>query len=73
MDLNDESSSRLVAPEVGEHSEPHTTSIASIDDRLSYAIGKVPHLDVVIMKQEAGWFQLQVEKWQRKIPKKMAI
>ena len=32
MDANVESASRLVSPEVGEHSEPHTRPIASIDN-----------------------------------------
>jgi hypothetical protein len=32
MDSIDEPAARTVAPEVGEHSEPHTTPTASIDD-----------------------------------------
>ena len=56
MDANVESVSRLVSPKVGEHSEPHTTPIASIDNPLFNAAGKAPHPDVVVVKQEAGWF-----------------
>jgi hypothetical protein len=56
MDANDESASRLVAPEVGEHSEPYTTPTTSVKDPLFNAAGKAPHLDAVIVKQEASWF-----------------
>jgi hypothetical protein len=62
MDSNDESASRSVAPEVGEHSEPHTTPTASIDDPFFNAAGKAPHPDAVIVKQEVDWFQLRAEK-----------
>jgi hypothetical protein len=62
MDSNDESTSRSVALEVGEHSGPHTTPTTSIDDALFNAAGKAFHLDAVIVKQEASWFQLWVEK-----------
>jgi hypothetical protein len=72
MDANDESSSRSVAPEVGEYSEPHTTSIASVEDPLFNAAGKAPHPDAVIVKQEAGWIQLRAEKRQRKTAEKLA-
>jgi hypothetical protein len=72
MDSSDEPAARLVAPEVGEHSEPHTTPTAFIDDALFNATGKAPHPDAVIVKQEAGWFQLQAEKRQRKTAKKLA-
>ena len=53
MDSNDESASRLVALEVEEH---YTMPTASIDDPLFNAVGKAPHANVVIVKQEAGWF-----------------
>jgi hypothetical protein len=53
MDSNDEPVSRAVAPEVGKHSEPHTTPTTSIDDTLFNTAGKAPHPDVVIVKQEA--------------------
>jgi hypothetical protein len=32
MEANDESASRLVAPEVGEHSKPHTTPTTAVED-----------------------------------------
>jgi hypothetical protein len=49
MDSNDEPASRSVAPEVGEHSEPHTTPTTSIDDALFNVAGKAPHPDVAIV------------------------
>ena len=54
MDSNVEFASRLVALEVEEHCEPHTTPTASIDDPLFNATGKASHLDAVVVKQEAG-------------------
>jgi hypothetical protein len=72
MDSSDELAARSVALEVGEHSEPHTMPTTSIDDALFNAAGKALHPDAVIVKQEAGWFQLRAEKWQRKIAKKLA-
>ena len=62
MDSNVEFASRSMVPKVREYSEPHTTSTTSIHDPLFNAVGKAPHLDAVIIKQEAGWFQLWVEK-----------
>jgi hypothetical protein len=62
MKSNDELASRLVAPEVGEHSEPHTTSTVAVEDPLFYAAGKASHPNAVIVKQEASWFQLWAEK-----------
>jgi hypothetical protein len=73
MDSNDEFASKSVASEVGEHSEPHTTPIASMDDPLFNAAGKAPHPDAMIVKQETGWFQLRVEKRQRKTAEKLAV
>jgi hypothetical protein len=72
MDSNDESASRSVAPEAGEHSKPHTTSTASMDDPLFNATDKALHPDAVIVKQEASWFQLRAEKRQRKTVEKLA-
>jgi hypothetical protein len=72
MDSSDEPVARSVAPEVGEHSEPHTTPTAFIDDALFNAAGKAPHPDAMIVKQEAGWFQLRAEKRQRKTAEKLA-
>jgi hypothetical protein len=48
MEANDESASMLVAPEVGEHSEPLTTATTVVEDPLFSATGKAPHLDAVI-------------------------
>jgi hypothetical protein len=72
MDANDESTSTSVAPEIGEHSEPHTMPIAFVEDPLFNVAGKATHLDAVIVKQEAGWFQVRAEKQQRKTAKKLA-
>jgi hypothetical protein len=73
MDSNDEPASRWVAPEVGEYFEPHTTPTTSIDNALFNAAGKAPHPDVVIVKQEAGWFQLRAEKQQRKTVENLVV
>ena len=72
MDLNVESASRSVVPKGGKHFEPYTTPTASIQNPLFNAAGKTPHLDTMIIKQEAGWFQLQAEKRQRKTGEKLA-
>jgi hypothetical protein len=40
MEANVKSASMLVAPEVGEHFEPHTTTTAVVQDPLSNAAGK---------------------------------
>ena len=50
MDSNIESTSRSVALEIGEHSEPYTMSTASIYDPLFNAAGKAPHLNAMIIK-----------------------
>jgi hypothetical protein len=34
---------------------------------------KAPHPNAVIVKQEAGWFQLRIEKRQRKTTEKLAV
>jgi hypothetical protein len=72
MDSSDELAAKSVAPEVGEHSEPHITPTAFIDDAFFNAASKAPHLDAVIVKQEASWFQLRAEKRQRKTAEKLA-
>jgi TPP-dependent indolepyruvate ferredoxin oxidoreductase alpha subunit len=72
MEANDESTSRSVAPEVGEHSEPHTMPTVAVEDPFFNAAGKAPHPDAVIVKQEAGWFQLWAEKRQKKTAEKLA-
>ena len=72
MDANVESTSKLMSPEVGKHSEPHTMPTTSINNPLFNALDKALHPDVVVVKQEAGWFQLYEEKRQRKTTKKLA-
>jgi hypothetical protein len=72
MDSSNEPAARSVVPEVGEYFEPYTMPIAFIDDALFNAVGKAPHPDAVIVKQEAGWFQLWAEKRQRKTAEKLA-
>jgi hypothetical protein len=69
MDSSNEPAARSVVPEVGEYFEPYTMPIAFIDDALFNAVGKAPHPDAVIVKQEVGWFQLRAEKRQRSWPR----
>jgi hypothetical protein len=45
----------------------------SVVDPLFNAARKAPHPDAVIVKQEAGWFQLREEKQQRKTVEKLAL
>jgi hypothetical protein len=56
MEANDESTSMSMAPKVGEHFEPHTTTTVAVEDLLFNTVGKNPHPGVVIVKQEASWF-----------------
>jgi hypothetical protein len=42
-------------------------------DALFNVVGKASHPDAVIVKQEAGWFQLRAEKQQRKTAEKLAM
>jgi hypothetical protein len=44
------------------HSDRFSEATPSIQDPLFNAAGKAPHPDAVIVKQEAGWFQLWEEK-----------
>ena len=62
VDANDESASKSVVPEVGKHSELHTTPTTSIEDPFFNTVDKAPHLDALIIKQEVDWFQLRAEK-----------
>ena len=73
MDANVEITSRLVSLEVGEHSEPHITATASIDNPFFNATGETPHSDAMVIKQEASWFQLWKEKRQKKTAKKLVV
>jgi hypothetical protein len=47
-------------------------SSVGFSDPLFNAAGKAPHPDAVIVKQEAGWFQLKEAKRLRKIAEKLA-
>ena len=73
MDSNVESASRLVAPEIVVHLEPYTTPTASIDDSLHNAVGKAPHPNAVVVKQEGGWFQAREEKQKQKTAEKISM
>jgi hypothetical protein len=63
----------LVPSAVAIHNEHPTEATPSILDPLFNAVGKAPHPDAMIVKQEAGWFQLWEEKQQRKIAEKLAL
>jgi hypothetical protein len=78
------SSSQCLEPNFGPVAEPVPSAIPvhskhpseatpSILDLLFNAVGKAPHPDAVIVKQEAGWFQLWEEKRQRKTVEKLAL
>jgi hypothetical protein len=53
----------LVPSAIPVHYERPSEATPSFLDPLFNAVGKAPHPDVVIVKQEAGWFQLREEKW----------
>jgi hypothetical protein len=44
------------------HSDRSSKATPSVHDPLFNAAKKAPHPDVVIVKQEAGWFRLWEEK-----------
>jgi hypothetical protein len=86
MDVGDgdASSSQCLEPNLGHAPEPMQSAVPvhsghpfeaapSVLDLLFNAAGKAPHLDVVVVKQEAGWFQLREEKRQRKTAEKLAL
>jgi hypothetical protein len=54
-------------------SEPPSEASVAVMEPLFNAAGKAPHLDDVIIKQEANWFQLQEEKRQKKNAEKLAL
>jgi hypothetical protein len=75
MDVGDGGafSSQCLEPNTGPAAEPLQSSVQihsdrpskatpSVHDPLFNAAGKAPHPDAVIVKQEAGWFQLREEK-----------
>ena len=51
-----------VSPAVPIETDPLVESSGGLLDTLFNAVGKAHHLDVVIVKQEAGWFQLKEVK-----------
>jgi hypothetical protein len=55
------------------HSDRPSEATPSVHDPLFNAAGKAPHLDAIIVKQEASWFQLREEKRQRKTVEKLAL
>ena len=55
------------------HSDRPSESTPSDIDPLLNVAGKALHLDAVIVKQEAGWFQLWEEKGKRKATEKVAL
>jgi hypothetical protein len=72
MDISDGSASNLqcLEPNLGPAAEPvqsavpvhsdHPSEVSPfVHDPLFNAVGKAPHLDAVIVKQEASWFQLR--------------
>jgi hypothetical protein len=63
----------LVQSAVPVHSGHPFEAAPSVLDPLFNAARKAPHPDAVVVKQEAGWFQLREEKRQRKIVQKLAL
>jgi hypothetical protein len=55
------------------HSGHPFEAAPSVLDPLFNTAGKAPHPDAVIVKQEAGWFQLRDDKRQRKAAEKLAL
>ena len=55
------------------HSDCPSEATPSIHDLLFNAAGKAPHSNAIIVKQEAGWFQLREEQRQRKTAEKLAL
>jgi hypothetical protein len=55
------------------HSDCPSKATPSVHDPLFNAVGKAPHPDVVIVKQEVDWFQFREEKQQRKTTEKLAL
>jgi hypothetical protein len=54
-------------------SEPPSKASTIVVDLLFNAAGKAPHPDAVIVKHEAGWFQMHEEKRQKKNAEKLAL
>ena len=86
MDVDNSGASSLqcLEPKLGPAEEPvpfaapvysdrSSEATPSVHDLLFNAVGKALHPDAMIVKQEAGWFQLREEKWQRKTTEKLAL
>jgi hypothetical protein len=52
--------------------DPLVESSGGFSDLLFNAAGKAPHPNAVIVKQEAGWFQLKETKRLKKTAEKLA-
>jgi hypothetical protein len=52
--------------------DPLVESSSGFSDPLFNAAGKAPHPNAVIVKQEAGWFQLKEAKRLKKTAEKLA-
>ena len=61
-----------VLPVVPVQIDPLVESSDGFPDPLFNVAGKAPHPDVVIVKQEAGWFQLREAKQLKKTTEKLA-
>jgi hypothetical protein len=64
--------SAQVLPTVSVQIDPLVESSGGFSDPLFNAAGKAPHPNAVIVKHEAGWFQLKEAKRLKKIAKKLA-
>jgi hypothetical protein len=69
---NSSTASAQVSAAVPLQTDTPIESSVGISDPLFNAAGKAPHPDAVIVKQEAGWFQLKEAKRLRKIAEKLA-
>jgi hypothetical protein len=56
---NDDPAAEPVQSAVPVHSDHPSEVSPFVHDPLFNAVGKAPHLDAVIVKQEASWFQLR--------------
>ena len=62
MELNTGLAAESLQSSVRVYSDRPSKATPSVYDPLFNAIGKAPHPDAVIVKQEASWFQLWEEK-----------
>jgi hypothetical protein len=73
LELNIGPTVKLLQSSVRVHSDRPSEATPSVYDPLFNVAGKAPHPDAVVVKQEAGWFQLCEEKRQRKTAEKLAL